>query len=160
MHRGAIPRPTGVTSVQNQLRRLCLSTNSTQTRPQLQALLPIRSLVQSNSFVTAPTDAKKAKKSKAKKPKAKKAKKPLTEKQQEAKKIKEEKDHIKQLKETALTLPKKLPFTFQGVAMQTKLVEVRGQYKTMAEAFQKASDLVKTIEGHEKQVCLLWIPIL
>lgn len=159
MHRGVIPRPTGVTSMQNQLRRLCLSTSSTQARPKLQAVLPMRSLLQSKSFATAPNGEKTTKKPNAKKPKAKKAKKPLTEEQLARKKLKEDRAQIKQLKLTALQPPKKLPYSFYTLALQAKLPELKGQYPTMGEAFKQAPALIKTIEGYEKQVCLLELPI-
>lgn len=149
MHRGAIPRPSGVTSVQNQLRRLCLSTNSTQAHPQLQNPL-YNTLVQSNGFATAATGSKTAKKPAAKKPKQKKE---LTEAQKEAKKVKAEKEHIKQLKVTALTPPKKLAQTFHALAVQSTLPGLKGQYTTMPEAFKLCCEKIKHIDGYEKQVC-------
>jgi hypothetical protein len=154
MHSGVVLRPTGVTSMQNQLRRLCLSTSSTEARPKLQVALPIRSLVSSKSFATAPSDVKTTKK-----PKVKKAKKPLTEEQLARKKLKEDRAQIKQLKLTALQPPKKLPYSFYTLALQAKLPELKGQYPTMGEAFKQAPALIKTIEGYEKQVCLLGLPV-
>jgi hypothetical protein len=160
MHRTAIPLPTGVTSMQTQLRRLCLSTKYTQARPQLQAALPVRFLVQSNAFATTTTDRKTAKKPKAKSSEdknseTKKRSPRLTKEEKEARDIKQEKAHIKELKAIALTPPKKLPSTFHSCAMQAKVPQLKGQYTNMSEAFKLVSEMTKNMGAEERQVCPL-----
>lgn len=165
MHRGVIPRSTGVGSLNNQLRRLCLSVNSSQTRPQLQSLA-IGAITQSSSFATASKEPKEAKKPKAKATKtttkkstssrsSPKKKKALTEKQEEAKKHKEHLAHVRQLKITALTPPKRLSTSFQPLALQEKLLDIKGQHAQAKDAFKAASELVKDMGTHDREVCLI-----
>lgn len=56
LHRGAARRVTSVTSVQSQLRRLCLSTAPIQTRPLAQGHLLLRNFTQSSPFTTQATE--------------------------------------------------------------------------------------------------------
>ncbi|KAJ5370358.1 uncharacterized protein N7496_006450 [Penicillium cataractarum] len=136
---------TRVIGVQNQLRRLSLATNSRFSTPLAGSPSAVKSQ-QSQSFATEATktdSAKKStKKSTTKEPKAekKKTKRVLTEKQKEAKEKKESRELIKQLKETALQPPKKLPQVARSIAIQHKIKELREQSSSMTpvEIFKEA----------------------
>jgi hypothetical protein len=135
--------------LQNQLRCLSLATNVRQALPQLQKIPAIQSLSQSNSFATDVSP--KAKKPKAKADKEKPAKsrstkkKPLSEKQVEAKKAREHREHIKQLKETALELPKRLSENYYNLALVDKINEIKGQYPPGTESLKMAAQLIKPV---------------
>lgn len=165
MHRGVIPRSTEVGSLKNQLRRLSLSVSSSKTRPQLQSLAT-GAISQSNSFATASKQPTETKKPKAKATKAAtekltsrssspRKKNPLSEEQQKAKEHKEHKAHIKQLKATALKVPKRLPIAFQPLAIQEKLREIKGQHAQAVDAFKAAAELAKDMGTHDREVCLV-----
>jgi hypothetical protein len=79
----------------------------------------------------------------------------LTEKQKEAKEKKKQRDHIKQLKETALEPPKKLIAAGNRLAFQSKFSELRPQYSTIKEAFGAASTAVKEMAANETEVSFL-----
>ncbi|KAJ5630780.1 uncharacterized protein N7484_010880 [Penicillium longicatenatum] len=155
LHLGdAMARPSRVTGLQNQLRRLCLSSQSRLT-PQVGALSTIISQ-QSHSYATDASRPKPKKSTKAtdgtrKKSTTPKKKRELTEKQKEAKEKKKQRDHIKQLKETALEPPKKLIAAGNRLAFQSKFSELRPQYSTIKEAFGAASTAVKEMAANETE---------
>lgn len=146
---------TRVIGVQNQLRQLSLATNSRFTTP-LAGSLSAVSAQQSHSFATDATKKTKTK-STTKKPKTekKKPKRALTEKQKEAKEKKESRELVKQLKETALQPPKKLPQTARAIATQAKLKELREQSpsRSQVEIFKDAIQQVFSQRLPEADVC-------
>ncbi|KAJ5160432.1 uncharacterized protein N7482_007436 [Penicillium canariense] len=128
----ALSYRTRVIGVQNQLRHLSLATNPRFSIPQVGLL----SAINSRSFSTETTEStpkKPAQKSANKTKAKKKTKRPLTEKQKEAKEKKKRSDHIKQLKETALELPKKLPQSARSIATQYKINELKQQSPSQAQ---------------------------
>lgn len=150
---------TRVIGVQNQLRRLSLATNprfSTPLAGSPSAMKP----QQSQSFATDATKSdsakKSTKKSTTKEPKAekKKTKRVLTEKQKEAKEKKESRELVKQLKETALQPPKKLPQVARSIAIQHKIKELREQSSstTPVEIFKEAVSQVYSQRLNEADV--------
>lgn len=148
---------TRVIAVQNQLRRLSLATNFRVTTPLVGSLSAVRSQ-QSHSFATdAAKSSSPKEKSTAKKPKTekKKPKRALTEKQKEAKEKKESRELVKQLKETALQPPKKLPQTARAIATQAKLKELREQSpsRSQVEIFKDAIQQVFSQRLPEADVC-------
>ncbi|KAJ6006336.1 hypothetical protein N7451_004280 [Penicillium sp. IBT 35674x] len=155
LHLGdAMARPSRVTGLQNQLRRLCLSSQPRLT-PQVGALSTITSQ-QSHSYATDASRPKPKKSTKAadgtrKKSTAPKKKRELTEKQKEAKEKKKQRDHIKQLKETALETPKKLIAAGHRLAFQAKFSELRPQHSTIKETFGAASTAVKEMTADESE---------
>jgi hypothetical protein len=155
----ALPRRTGVIGLQNQLSRVCLAAKSGLARPQIQPISSIQSLSQSNSFATASTPPKASKTPKAKSPKKAdsetKKKRPLTEKQQEAQRLKKLSNRIKELKATALIRPpKRLPSAAYTLAICEKMREIKGEYNH-PELFLIAAERAKSISGDELQVCPL-----
>lgn len=158
LHLGdAMARPSRVTGLQNQLRRLCLSSQPRLT-PRVGALSTITSQ-QSHSYATDASRPKPKKSTKAtdgtrKKSTAPKKKRELTEKQKEAKEKKKQRDHIKQLKETALETPKKLIAAGHRLAFQSKFSELRPQHSTIKETFSAASTAVKDMTADESEVSL------
>ncbi|KAJ5185668.1 High mobility group superfamily, partial [Penicillium cf. griseofulvum] len=153
LQRSALPRRTGVIDLQNQLSRVCLAANSGVARPQVQPISSIQSLFQSNSFATAATPPKPSKTPKEKSSKKAdsetKKKRPLTEKQQEARRLKKLSNHIKELKATALIQrPKKLPSAAYTLAVCEKMREIKGEYKH-PEGFLVAAERAKSISGDE-----------
>ncbi|KAJ5660040.1 hypothetical protein N7507_006491 [Penicillium longicatenatum] len=155
LHLGdAMARPSRVTGLQNQLRRLCLSSQSRLT-PQVGALSTFTSQ-QSHSYATDASRPKPKKSTKVtdgtrKKSTTPKKKRQLTEKQKEAKEKKKQRDHIRQLKETALEPPKKLIAAGNRLAFQSKFSELRPQYSTIKEAFGAASTAVKEMAANETE---------
>ncbi|KAJ5151954.1 hypothetical protein N7492_010249 [Penicillium capsulatum] len=123
--RDALTRPTRVSAVQNQLCRLSLSA---KPRP---AILPIaaRSPLASQRACLATEAATEEKKPRAKRgPKSKseqsksKAKPPKKKKEESAtQKLKKQRAHIRQLKETALQSPKLLPSRWIMIAVQANM---------------------------------------
>lgn len=99
------------------------------------------------------TTTKPKPKSKAKaKPKPKPKRKVLTEKQKEAKKAKEFREKVKELKATALEPPKRLPeqpwtVTFQGVYPEAAKNNEKG-----VPSFRAAVELAKSISPEQKEV--------
>ncbi|CAI7610526.1 unnamed protein product [Penicillium glandicola] len=145
LHLGALPRRTGVTDLQNQLRRVSLAANSGQARPQVQTISSLQSLFQSNSFATASTRPKTSKSPKAKK-------RPLTDKQQETQKIKQRLAHIKELKATALTQkPKNQPVSAYTLAVTEKLREIKGQYADHREAWKLATQHATSLSAQDEE---------
>lgn len=128
---------TRVTVVHNQLARLSLASSAQFPTPLVGSVPPIHAQQRSHSYATdsKPTKAKKS---------AKKPARQLTEKQKEAKEKKESRELLKQLKETALTPPKKLPQTSRAVATQHKLNELKGQSSSRSpvETFKEAVEQV------------------
>ncbi|KAJ5546772.1 hypothetical protein N7494_004357 [Penicillium frequentans] len=155
LHLGdAMARPSRVTGIQNQLRRLCLSSQPRLT-PLVGALSTITSQ-QSHSYATDASRPKPKKSTKAtagtrKKSTAPKKKRELTEKQKEAKEKKKQRDHIKQLKETALETPKKLIAAGHRLAFQSKFSELRPQHSDIKETFSAASTAVKDMTADESE---------
>lgn len=156
LHLGdAMARPSRVTGLQNQLRRLCLSSQPRLT-PLVGALSTITSQ-QSHSYATDASRPKPKKSTKATAGTPKKTtapKKKLTEKQKEAKEKKKQRDHIKQLKETALETPKKLIAAGHRLAFQAKFSELRPQHSEIKETFSAASTAVKDMTADESEVSL------
>ncbi|OQE06748.1 hypothetical protein PENVUL_c016G06968 [Penicillium vulpinum] len=156
LHRGSLPRRTGVIDLQNQLSRVCLAANSGLARPQIQPISSPQSPFQSNSFATASIAPKASKTPKAKSSKnahneSKKNKKPMSEKQQEAQRLKKLRAQITELKATALLEPpKRLVVSAFGLAMAEKLREIKGQYK-IQEAFILAIEHGKSLSGLERE---------
>ncbi|KAJ5329330.1 hypothetical protein N7452_009720 [Penicillium brevicompactum] len=148
---GAGLRPAAMTSLQNQLRRLCLSSTS-NPRPQLQSPLAVQFLTRSNSSAATATEKPKASDSKkaSAKSKTKKKKKPLTELQQKAKESKAHRARLQNLKTVALTPPKVLPDIFYTLAMQVKAPEVAAE-RDPKTRFQKLSEIVDNLSSYEKQ---------
>lgn len=113
------------------------------------------------STKTDKTDKKTAPKKKAAKktttttttkPKPKPKRKVLTEKQKEAKKAKEFREKVKELKATALEAPKRLPeqpwtVTFQGVYPEAAKNNEKG-----VPSFRAAVELAKSISPEQKEV--------
>ncbi|KAL4905844.1 hypothetical protein BDW74DRAFT_152140 [Aspergillus multicolor] len=103
--------------------------------------------------------AKQLPKKSAKKPTKKPAKKqtprkkkPLTEAQIERRNDKERREKLRQLKETALKLPKKLPYTLHTVAFADKFSKAdRSDNPSQQELFSRVSDLVRLASPEEKQ---------
>lgn len=156
LHRGALPPRTGVSDLQNQLGRVCLTANSGLARPQLQSISSVQSLFQSNSFATASTPLKASKTPKAKSSKkADGEAKPLSEEQQGIRKIKQLRAHIKELKATALTRrPKKLPTSAYSLALSEKLREIKGLYPAK-EAFLIGVEHATSLGPQDEEVCAL-----
>lgn len=166
-------RPVCKTIAQSHARRICLAANN---RPfpsgrhvSATAVLP-KTLAngyatKSSSEGTAkPTEGKRTTRVKTTKTKTtvKKTKKPakkvLTEEQKEAadekKKILKLKQLIKELKETALTPPKKLPTQPHLLAIGEKRKTLqRGPNETMPDMFRRAVELSRSITAEEQQVC-------
>lgn len=156
----ALSHQARVIGVQNQLRRLSLATNSRFSTPLAGSFSGVHSQL-SHSFATEATKSispkKSTKKSTTKKAKTekKKTKRALTEKQKEAKEKKESRDLVKQLKETALQPPKKLPQTARAIATQHKLKELREQSpsRSQVEIFKEAIEQVFSQRLPEADVC-------
>lgn len=154
LHLGDIP--SRVFTVQNQLRQLSLSSQPRLITPKAGVLST--TISQNATFATQATKPKKPKTTTkaTKKPKTTKTtkKRELTDKQKEAKALREERDLKKKLKETALTTPKKLPATAYQLAIQSTMAEARAASggAKQTEAFQKAVQLTKAIPSYEMSV--------
>lgn len=157
----ALVRPTRVISVQNQLRRVCLAAKPRSATPQTCSVSFLISQ-QSRSLATATERPKAKRSSKASsgngktsssaKP-TKKKKKVLTEKQKEAKALRERRAQIKELKQTALVAPKKLAQSAWQLAIAAKFADIRSQYSSSQEAFKEATTVVKSLGADEYEVC-------
>lgn len=91
--------------------------------------------------------------SKAKpKPKPKPKKKVLTEKQKEAKKAKEFREKVKELKATALEPPKRLPEQPWTVTFQSVYPEAAKNNEKGVPSFRAAVELAKSISPEQKEV--------
>ena len=158
LHRGALSPRTGVSDLQDQLRRVSLTASSDLARPQVQLLSSTQSIFQSNSFATASTPLKASKTPKAKSSKkaGSEAKKPLSEKQKEIEEIKQRRAHIRELKATALLSgrPKRLPNNAFAIAMSELLPQTSG-YSSHKEAFVATVERVKSIGPQDEEVCAL-----
>ncbi|CAG8886293.1 unnamed protein product [Penicillium egyptiacum] len=155
LHRGSLSPRTGVSNLQDQLRRVCLTASSGPARPQVRLLSSSQSMFQSNSFATTSTPLKASKTTKAKSSKkagSEAKKRPLSERQQEIQKIKQLRDHIRELKATALLAgrPKLLPVNTYTIAMSEKLREIKGQYPGK-EAFSIAVEHAKSLSPQDKE---------
>ncbi|CAG7922025.1 unnamed protein product [Penicillium olsonii] len=126
---GVARRPTGVMGVQSQLRCLSLAAAPIQARPQLQELQKLRPITQSSTFATKATkEPKEPKEPKARTPKAatakgenaQKAQKPITKTQ----KIIQARQHMKDLKATALQPPARLPSTARHLCLSSIMNEL------------------------------------
>ncbi|KAF9887514.1 hypothetical protein FE257_010092 [Aspergillus nanangensis] len=109
-----------------------------------------------NTYATASDGQKtKSKKTPAKPKKtaekAKPKRKVLTEKQKDAKKARELRQLIKDLKITALEPPKRLPDNYWNLAVVSKLSEAEKTSPKGAEAFKAATELAKAISEAERE---------
>ncbi|KAJ5985206.1 hypothetical protein N7522_012402 [Penicillium canescens] len=139
LHFSASTRPNAIIGVQNQLRHLCLAANVRQAQPRLQRIPAVLLLSQSKSFAT--DTSPKPKKTKAKTDNRNK---------KEAKELRQHKDHIKQLKQTALEVPKGLLENYFFIALHEKINEIKGQYPTQREAVQAAAEMLKPVPNEAK----------
>lgn len=159
-------RPGRVIGIENQLRQLSISTQSRPSLPAVESLSTVLS-EHARSFATKPgrpkgstsTGAKKTTKSKTAKSKTaaapKKKKKPLTEKQKEAKEKRKEADHIKELKKTALALPKKLPEQARALAFPTAFALIKQNEPEVKDAFKKTVHALNELPQYELDVRFL-----
>lgn len=153
----SLSHQTRVIGVQNQLRGLSLASNPRFSTPLAGSFSVLKSQ-QSCSFATDATEStsskKSTRKSTTKKPKAEKKKRELTEKQKEAKEKKESRELVKQLKETALQPPKKLPQAARSIAIQHKLKELKEQSPSLSqvEIFKEAITQVHSQRLNEANV--------
>lgn len=167
LHLGdALFRPSRVLSMQNRLRRLCISSQPQLKTARLGGLSSITSQ-RTHSFATdATTKPKRSTKSTdgktksitAKKTKSKtkaqskpKPRRQLTEKQKEAKEKLKAREHLKELKETALTSPKKLPQSAYLLAVQDKMPQARTENQTQKEIFTATVEVVKGLSPLEQE---------
>ncbi|OQE16585.1 hypothetical protein PENFLA_c027G02510 [Penicillium flavigenum] len=155
LHRGALSPRTGVSDLQDQLRRVSLTASSGLARPQVQLLSSTQSMFQSNSFATASAPLKASKTPKAKSSKkagSEAKKKPLSEKQQEIEEIKKHRAHINELKATALLSgrPKRFPINAFAIAMSELLPQTKG-HSSHREAFLAAVERAKSIGPQDEE---------
>lgn len=161
----AASRPTRVAIFQTHVRRISLEPRRTVLRPitrnapavcavpkQLISAFATESEAKEKKTTKASKGTKKTTKKKAVKPKTVK-KRGLTEKQKEAKKAREVRQLIKDLKEAALQPPKKAPENFWNLAVISKLAEAEKTHQKGSQAFKAATELAKAIDAQEKQVC-------
>ncbi|KAJ5562040.1 transcriptional regulator family: HMG [Penicillium sp. DV-2018c] len=159
LHFGALPRATGPIGLHNQLRRICLTGSARPVRLQAPATSSIQWRSQSNSSATASADLETTKAPKTKKAskakKNKKSKKPLTEAQKEKRKEKKQTEKLKaevaQLKETALTPPKKLPVSFFSLAFAEKYRGIKASQPDPKEAFKVAVAQAKSLDAETEE---------
>ncbi|KAL2817790.1 hypothetical protein BJX63DRAFT_384899 [Aspergillus granulosus] len=160
--RSTLARPVRIVVPQSHIKRIsfvarrALPTAGTAGFPRSSLL--VGDLVRSYATQGRPKDSTN-KATKAKKPK--KAKKPvkqkrvLTEEQQARrdarKKAEERRRLLKDLKETALEPPKKLPAVARAIAISKYFPEAQKTTSTVSEAFKKASELAQSISASEKQ---------
>lgn len=154
-----LARPTRVISMQNQLRRVCLPTNAQFTTPSVTPL-SVLACQQSRTFATTTETPKakrgrkrgsgKLKKSKTTKPKKKKV---LTEDQKARKEQRERRAKIKELKVTALELPKKLATSAWSLAFASKFHEVRTESQSPKDTLREAATVIKAMSPEEYEVC-------
>ncbi|KAJ5249043.1 hypothetical protein N7468_000494 [Penicillium chermesinum] len=143
-------RPSRVIGIENQLRQLTLSS---KPQPSVPAVATVSSLISqySRSFATNSDTTKTTKRKSSKTTKKKPApkKKALTEKQKEQKEKKKEAEHIKQLKETALVTPKKLPDRAYNLAFPQVYASIRPHEPSHKEAFAKTIVKLKEMPQYE-----------
>lgn len=151
-----LARPTRVISMQNQLRRVCLPTKSQFTAPNVTRLSALV-CQQSRTFATSTENpnvkrnSSKRKKSKTTKPKKKT--KALTEDQKARKEQRERRAKIKELKVTALELPKKLATSAWSLAFASKFHEVRTESQQPKDTLREAANVIKAMNPSEYEVC-------
>ncbi|KAE8394351.1 hypothetical protein BDV23DRAFT_147770 [Aspergillus alliaceus] len=164
----AFSHPVRVAIAQSHVRRICLVTRSQSLRP-ISKPLPSTGVLSQRLIKTyaTTTDDNPKKTSKTKTSKAKKGtretkkslsterkrpgKKPLTEKQKEAKKEREHRQLIKDLKEAALKPPQKLPERRWNLTVMHKLPEAMKTHGNQTDAFRAATELAKTISQEERE---------
>ncbi|KAL4935206.1 hypothetical protein BDV06DRAFT_133566 [Aspergillus oleicola] len=172
---GSFARPVRLVSSQHNARRITFVAR----RAQPTSVLPRSSSIIANlvrSYTTKSestsksgsksTKAKTTTKKPAKKPAKKAAKKPVkktegakrgrgkgpkTEKQKERQKIRERAQNLRELKETALTLPKALPSSAWVIAVTKKTAEVDKDLQPRGEVFKRATQLAQQISAEERQ---------
>lgn len=155
----AIARPTRVNAVQDQLRQLSLAAKPRSSILSAGSVSPVTSRQAQFATKAASEDkpkpkAKKPTKSKAKSTAKSRAKSPgqkkrvKTEKQKEAAQRQKERDHILQLKDTALQKPKGLPRTWYTLALSSKLSGVTPG----AESFAATHAYIKSLSSDEIEV--------
>jgi hypothetical protein len=104
------------------------------------------------------TTAAKGRPKKSKKPKksTKPKKRELTEEQKaakaERKKVAQRRALVQQLKQTALTPPKRLPDQYFSLVVQDKYADVKNPSITQSEAFQAVSQIASSLSAEEKEV--------
>ncbi|KAA8652137.1 hypothetical protein EYZ11_012792 [Aspergillus tanneri] len=156
----AFSRPMHAPLAHSQVRRVCLATHRGTLKPFSTTVLSSSPLFrqQVNAYSTASDSSKKKTASKAGKASKKttgkkKATKPkeLSEKQKLTQERREFKKTIEALKITALEPPKRLVENLWNLAVQTKLSETKGEYKSGKEIFKAATDLAKNISQEEKE---------
>ncbi|KAL4893902.1 hypothetical protein BDV59DRAFT_176409 [Aspergillus ambiguus] len=159
----AFSRPLQVAVARSHVRRISFPARRTALRP-IAHNLPVSTVLSGqliNTFATKTGEKtsnssqgtkkkSKATKKKAKKPKAPK-KRGLTEKQKEAKKARELRQLIKDLKVAALEPPKKLSENYWNLAVMSKLAEAQQTSQKGSEAFKAATELAKAISAEEKE---------
>lgn len=158
----SVSRPVRVAISQSHIRRISLAPRRTVLRP-ITSNLPTLGVVSKQlikAYATETTGKKTTKPSKGakkttkkKKPaaKPKPKKRVLTEKQKEAKKARELRQWIKDLKAAALQPPKRVSENYWNLAVVSKLAEAEKTHQKGAEAFKAATDLAKAISAEEKE---------
>lgn len=166
---GALPRAARVVGLQHQLQRLSLAATPRPARPltgylaspKLQAPLRLFATSVDSSEPKAKkkkTTTAKGQSKKSKKPKksTKPKKRELTEEQKaakaERKKVVQRRALVQQLKQTALTPPKRLPDQYFSLVVQAKYADVKTPSITQSEAFQAVSQIASSLSAEEKEV--------
>ncbi|KAJ5832429.1 hypothetical protein N7474_000740 [Penicillium riverlandense] len=157
----AFPRAARVVGLQHQLQRLSLAATPRPARPLTGYLASPKSQAPSRSFATSTdgSEPKKTKKTTKKSKKPKKSTKPkkreLTEEQKaakaERKKETQRRALVQQLKQTALTPPKRLPDQYFSLVVQDKYADVKTPSITQSEAFQAVSRIASSLSAEEKE---------
>lgn len=164
---GAFPRAARVVSLQHQLQRLSLAATPRPARPltgylaspKLQA--PLR-LFATSTDGSGPKEKKKTtakgrpKKSKKPKKSTTPKKRELTDEQKaakaERKKVVQRRALVQQLKQNALTPPKRLPDQYFSLVVQDKYADVKNPSITQSEAFKAVSQIASSLTAEEKEV--------
>ena len=150
-------RPTEVMGVQSQLRCLSLAAAPIQARPQLQELQKLRPITQSSTFATKATkEPKEPKEPKARTPKAatakgenaQKAQKPITKTQ----KLIQARQHMKDLKATALQPPARLPSTARHLCLSSIMNELNKASGSRSERLKAAHVKYSELTSSELEV--------
>ncbi|CAL5870886.1 uncharacterized protein PFLUO_LOCUS5127 [Penicillium psychrofluorescens] len=163
---GAFPRAARVVSLQHQLQRLSLAATPRPARPltgylaspKLQA--PLR-LFATSTDGSGPKEKKKTtakgrpKKSKKPKKSTTPKKRELTDEQKaakaERKKVVQRRALVQQLKQNALTPPKRLPDQYFSLVVQDKYADVKNPSITQSEAFKAVSQIASSLTAEEKE---------
>ncbi|KAL4809659.1 hypothetical protein BDV18DRAFT_83308 [Aspergillus unguis] len=158
---GTLAQPVRVISSQHHIRRIAFVARRSSPATVANRLSCsgsiVGNLVRSYATQGRPAGKSQSKSTKTTKTAKKPAKKPtkprgLTEKQKENKKAKELIQEKKELKQTALTIPKLLPVSAYALALQSKYAEVDIRaYSNRNEAFKRASELAQAIGPEERQ---------